>query len=498
MDKKRAASRVVLSLLAAALCICATFSPATGAGVAVRRDILPELEGAGETMPSLSERLAGLARDSGGSYGIYLSVLESGEQAGHGEDEEFYAASCYKLFLVMYIYESAARGRIDLDRSITYEAGDVEGEEGVIQNQPPGTTYTTRDLCMYAIVYSDNVAARMLRRVYGYVPYRDYAASIGCSVSGRYGENLTTAREMGILLMRVVQFASINPLGQEVVSYLERSVQKWRIPTGLPDGVRVGNKTGDYLGYNNDIAVVFLEGLTYVLCVLSRGAPGDRVHVEASRLVYEDISRRYHGEGADQANAPLPSAWWFFAHAPTSAGTAAWLRVDNGGTGTAIVRVTCGEDAGAPAESMLYVPSRSVTSLYLGGIYGAGRDLTVSLTSGAPVRAERVVYYEKGGDWSLASSDAGLRYAATERCIGGSDAVDGMDSWLYVYNPGDGAVNCAVYAVAGSQSTKTPLALPARGRSSLRLGDLAGEGVGAAAYVLSDAPVLAEVITRPQ
>ena len=142
MDKKRAASRVVLSLLAAALCICATFSPATGAGVAVRRDILPELEGAGETMPSLSERLAGLARDSGGSYGIYLSVLESGEQAGHGEDEEFYAASCYKLFLVMYIYESAARGRIDLDRSITYEAGDVEGEEGVIQNQPPGTTYT--------------------------------------------------------------------------------------------------------------------------------------------------------------------------------------------------------------------------------------------------------------------------------------------------------------------------------------------------------------------
>ncbi len=114
----------------------------------------------------IAVQLEELAGSNYGNYGIYLNVPGTGEQAGYREDEVFYAASCYKLFLVMYIYEGAARGEMDLGRVITLQAGDLEGEEGVIQNS--GTSFTTRECCRYAIVYSDNVAASMLKRAYGY------------------------------------------------------------------------------------------------------------------------------------------------------------------------------------------------------------------------------------------------------------------------------------------------------------------------------------------
>ncbi len=280
---------VFLLLLLVALRLPASADPAAA-----------EEQASGEAAPPpIAAQLQELAENNYGSCGIYLNVLETGEQAGYAENETFYAASCYKLYLVMYIYEQAARGETDLNSTIVLQGGDLEGEEGVIQSAPAGTAFTTRELCRYAIVNSDNVAARMLKRTYGYRTFRDYAGSIGCPVAGTYNINSTTAREMGILLMRVLQFAATDPLGQEVITYLKESTLKSRIPAGLPAGVEVGNKTGDYQGFLNDAAIVFLDDLTYVLCVLSKGG-SDNVHREASRLVYEDI---------------LPQAlWWGGVH----------------------------------------------------------------------------------------------------------------------------------------------------------------------------------------
>ncbi|MBN2027203.1 MAG: serine hydrolase [Actinobacteria bacterium] len=447
-------------------------------------------ETGGETAaPPIAAQLQELAGSNYGSYGIYLNVLGAGEQAGYREDEVFSAASCYKLFLVMYIYEGAARGEMDLDRVITLQAADLEGEEGMIQNS--GSSFTTRECCRYAVVYSDNVAARMLKRVYGYHKFRDYARSIGCPVAGTYHINSTTAREMGILLMRVLQFAETDSLGQEVVTYLEESTSSRGIPAGLPQGVAVGNKTGNFEGYYNDAAVVFLGGLTYVLCVMSKGAPGFSTHAEASRLVYEYITGTYYGDASAAFSIP-PSQRWFFAHASTAANFETWLCLTNGEKSTAITYIRPLGETGSNTERRICVPPRSTISLRMNQLFGMGKDLALSVESDLPIAAEEAAYYACQGGM-LGNSMLGAEYAATEWYIPGGSTTEGYETWLYLSNPGESEAHPVVSAMtAGARSSRYHCVVPARGKVALLLNDIAGVAPDVAVCVVSDAPVLVD------
>ena len=461
-------------------------SPGTGAGAG------------GETPTlSLAAQLEELARSNYGSYGIYLNVLETGEQAGYRQDETFYAASCYKLFLVMYIYESAARGELDLNRSIAVQGADLEGEEGVIQSSPPGTAFTTRELCRYAIVHSDNVAARMLKRAYGYHAFRDYAASIGCPVAGTYNINSTTAREMGLLLMRVLQFAAVDPLGREVLSFLKESALRDGIPAGLPEGIEVGNKTGDYRGYLNDAAVIFLDGMTCVLCVLSSGAPGFEVHAEASRLVYEDMLRRYQGQ--DALNNRPPSRQWLFAEASTPEDLETWLCLSNGNKSSAIAFLRPMGQEGTTAERRICVPPRSVMALRLNQLFGTGRDMALRIESDLPLLAERSTYCRHQGGWTLAGGSTGTTQATTDCYVRAARAGGGMETRLYLFNPGESEAHPTVVAMAaGARSSRIPVALPARGKASLPLDGFPDTAPSISACVFSDLPLLAEQMSFPR
>ncbi|MBN2027506.1 MAG: serine hydrolase, partial [Actinobacteria bacterium] len=268
----------------------------------------------------IESTMESLAAADYGDYGMYFKLLETGEEAGYQADKAFTAASCYKVALVLYIYENAAAGRIDLESTIVYGSGDNAGGDGIIREMPVGTAFSVRTLCEYAIVYSDNIAAKMLKRAFGYHAFRDYARSLGCPTTGAYGLNLTTAREMGTILQRVLQFSGGDPLGREIVAFLRASIYKSRIPAGLPTGVDVGNKTGDYSGFLNDAAIVMLDDATYILCVLSSGAPGDSVHAAASRLIYEDVSSRICGGGHCTTGASGPATEWYFAEGTTREG----------------------------------------------------------------------------------------------------------------------------------------------------------------------------------
>jgi beta-lactamase class A len=235
----------------------------------------------------LSQAYANIAGGYRGSYGVYFSLLETGEEAGFHEDKQFCAASCHKLFLVDYIYELAAAGSTSLDKNITYTSAAYEQGAGEIRFAPVGTAYTVRQLCKLAITKSDNIASNLLKRIYGYDKFRRFATSIGCPVTGTYdGRDMTTAREQGIILRRIADFAATNPLGQEIIQFLKEDVYRSRIPAGVPAGVPVGNKEGDYQGYANDAAVIFMQETPYILVVLSSGISGDAGHVRFSRFTY--------------------------------------------------------------------------------------------------------------------------------------------------------------------------------------------------------------------
>ncbi|MEW6554648.1 MAG: serine hydrolase [Actinomycetota bacterium] len=471
-------------------------SHAVGAGAGSTPDGPPGVaaETAGVIDPtSLSGMMRDVAERYPGDYGIYLRVLETGEEAGYQPDRPFYAASCYKLFLVMYIYESAAAGRIDLNTVIAYQGGDHADGTGIIQFMSGDRAFTVRQLCDYAIVYSDNIAAKMLKRVYGYHAFRDYARSLGCVVTATYGLDLTTAREMCTGLDRLMRFAAADPLGQEIVGFLRRSIYKSRIPAGLPAGVDVGNKTGDYGGYLNDAAVVFEGDVTYFLCVLSSGASGDGGHVEVSRNVYEAIACGCCGGGHCETGTTAPGTAWYFAEGTTRPGFDTYLCLANPGEEAARALVTAMDQYGRSHDLPVTVPAGSRTSLNMNALVGPDLDIAMRVTSQRPILAERPVYFRYLGQWSGGHCAAGVASPGTAWYFAEGTTRPGFDTYLCLANPGEEAARVSVeYLFGGGPSTWRTYAVPAGSRLSLSLNQEVGVGRDVSMAISSDAPVLAE------
>jgi beta-lactamase class A len=69
-----------------------------------------------------------------------------------------------KINHALYVYTLAERGFITLDTVHTFSPADRRGGTGIIQNMAYGSRFTTRELLRHSMVFSCNVAARMLIR----------------------------------------------------------------------------------------------------------------------------------------------------------------------------------------------------------------------------------------------------------------------------------------------------------------------------------------------
>ena len=105
--------------------------------------------------------------------------------------------------------------------------------------------------------------------------------------------NTTTARALGAVMAAVHGSDVFTTESREtMLEILSRQHFTGGIPDGVPEGVRVANKTGWITGINHDAAIVFPdEGAPYVLIVMVRGHPdedqGEAMTAELSRLIWQ-------------------------------------------------------------------------------------------------------------------------------------------------------------------------------------------------------------------
>jgi len=122
-------------------------------------------------------------------YGTDLAVfyknLETGFIYVHNPERVFFGASLSKITHAMYVYTLAERGLVDMYHVHTFTASDWWGGTGNIRFMPAGTRFTTRELLAHSMIYSCNVAARMLVRfTEGLQPsYYDFVREIGADPS---------------------------------------------------------------------------------------------------------------------------------------------------------------------------------------------------------------------------------------------------------------------------------------------------------------------------
>ena len=119
----------------------------------------------------------------------------------------------------------------------------------------------------------------------GMTRVNEFAAGLGCgdTVSQRQMleasplENFTSPRDCATLLKAALDGTLVSEAASKrLVELLCAQTRRNKIPAGLPQDVTCGNKTGELADMENDVAIVWTNAGTYLLCVMVEDvtAPG--------------------------------------------------------------------------------------------------------------------------------------------------------------------------------------------------------------------------------
>ncbi|MBI2954958.1 MAG: serine hydrolase [Chloroflexi bacterium] len=227
------------------------------------------------------------------SYGVVVKRLSDGAGVAINADQEFYAASLFKILVMFEVFKQRELQLLSFDEMLTFTPPYLDYELGP-PRWPVWSQISVRDLVEAMITESDNVAAMMLHdRTGGWNIIADYRA-IGLKHTDIASDEFpTSAGDMALWLEMIAHGKAVDERsGQEMIDLLARQKINDRLPSLLPAGTRVAHKTGNWDNATHDVGVVYAPRGAYVIAVLSDKAWETKPIAELSRLVYEHFERQ--------------------------------------------------------------------------------------------------------------------------------------------------------------------------------------------------------------
>jgi beta-lactamase class A len=227
---------------------------------------------------TLQSAVAEAAAAAGADVGVALVELAGAAPVSwsYNGDQQFVAASTYKLPLLMAEADLVAAGRYHNTDSICFS--DSMWEDGWFDDYADGTCYSRLELAGRIGQQSDNTAAHMLvASLGGAAALNGYAAQHGALESYFYDPNTTTANDLARLWADEAAGRAGGPAAQQwLYPLLTHTAYEDGIPAGVQATATVVHKVGMLDAETNDAALV-LNGPrgAYLLAVLTDGPGGD-------------------------------------------------------------------------------------------------------------------------------------------------------------------------------------------------------------------------------
>lgn len=213
----------------------------------------------------------------GARLGVAMRDTASGAELRYRADERFPIASTFKLLAGAAALARVDAGRDSLDRRVRFTKSDIVAYSPATERHADGEGMTLAEICDAAITLSDNTAGNLLLAAIGGPDgLTQYARALGDMVTrlDRIETDLNEARPGDVrdTTSPAAMLGNLEKLlvGEALSSASRQRLTNWmianktgdtRLRAGVPDGWRVGDKTGaGGNGSNNDIAIVWPPG----------------------------------------------------------------------------------------------------------------------------------------------------------------------------------------------------------------------------------------------
>lgn len=214
--------------------------------------------------------------DQDNSYFSFLyQDLFSGFTVSYNEDTPIFTASTIKAPAMIYLYEMASLGKVDLSEKLVYTSNYYSGGSGVLKTKPTGTSYTINELIEYAIHDSDNIAYRMLMERFSREAVLNFWKELGTeyifTLDTIWG--VTSAKDASIYMKELYRFSKENKeYGSKLMEYFKNA--EWKLITNQNGEFITANKGGWSGTAIHDVAIVFEEN-PYILIIMSNTGEGN-------------------------------------------------------------------------------------------------------------------------------------------------------------------------------------------------------------------------------
>lgn len=230
-----------------------------------------------------------------GSYSVVVRHLVNGRYAAVNPHQVYYAASLYKLGVLLEAYRQKDGGEVDFDRLLTLEARHMAYDFGTLDylGLQEGDTISLSDAVKAMIVVSDTPTAVMITEVVGAARVDATLRRLGLIDTSLSDPDLpTTAQDMARLMEAIAAGAGVSGESRRVMLSLMQ--QEWfadGILSSLPAGSPVAHKTGLWADATHDVALVWAPDGPYIIAILSDRPWTWEPLAELSGLVYNYFAR---------------------------------------------------------------------------------------------------------------------------------------------------------------------------------------------------------------
>lgn len=256
-----------------------------------------------ETLDELSVQINTLLEEVSGTWSVYVQDLETGAELVIN-NREMYAASLSKIFVMESVYAH-------IDEIVANEKARTGTDDRSVNSEK------VQEYLENMITISDNESYNELIRLHSstldfteacekvddYLQQQEYrdtgvyhtlapSNSAYLYISDIY--NHTTVKDCGKILESIYKKECVSEeASEEMLDLLLAQERKAKIPSGVPKGIKVANKTGETDESQHDVAIVFGEERDYILCVMSYNPSSSAASVnmigQISSAVYDAL-----------------------------------------------------------------------------------------------------------------------------------------------------------------------------------------------------------------